>query len=56
MELLGDMRLMEPHFGPFGDHVTIGERKDHGLRPMYHKLGNHFGRGSSASSFRSIWR
>jgi hypothetical protein len=39
MELLDDMRYV----GPFGHRVSVGERKDRGLRPMYHKLRNHFG-------------
>jgi hypothetical protein len=26
MELLGDVGLMESHFSPFGDSVTVGAR------------------------------
>jgi hypothetical protein len=44
MELLGEMCHVESHFGPFGHRVSVGERKDRGLRPMYHKLRNRFGR------------
>jgi hypothetical protein len=38
MELLHDVRHVESHFDPFGDSVSVGERKEHGLRPMFHKL------------------
>jgi hypothetical protein len=44
MELLGDVGHVESHFGPFGDIVSVGAIKVHGLRRMYHRLGNHFGR------------
>jgi hypothetical protein len=42
MELLGDVRHVEPHFGPFRDRVSVYERKDRGLRPMYHKPEKSF--------------
>jgi hypothetical protein len=32
MKLIGDMGLVESHFGPFGDNITIGARLVHGLR------------------------
>ena len=44
MELLGDVGLVESHFCPFGDSVSVGARKVHDLRQMYHRLRNHFGR------------
>jgi hypothetical protein len=43
MELLGDVSHVEPHFGPFGDSVSVGARLVHGLRQTYHRLKNHFG-------------
>ena len=62
MELLGDEALVEAHFGPFGDSVSVGARQVHGLPQTYHRLRNHFGctngtprfRVSSESSFRSV--
>ena len=44
MELLGDMGHVEPRFDPFGDSVSVGARSMHGLRQMYHRLRNRFGR------------
>jgi hypothetical protein len=44
MELLGDVGYVESHFGPFGDSVSDGARLVHGLRRMYHRLRNLFGR------------
>jgi hypothetical protein len=32
MELLGDVRQVEAHFGPLGDNVNLEARKVHGLR------------------------
>jgi hypothetical protein len=32
MELLGDVGHVEPRFGLFGDSITVGARKVHGLR------------------------
>jgi hypothetical protein len=32
MEVLGDVGHVEPHFGPFGDSVSVGARSVHGLR------------------------
>jgi hypothetical protein len=40
IELLGDVGHVESHFDPFGNSV----RQVHGLRQMYHRLINHFGR------------
>jgi hypothetical protein len=44
MELLGDVGHAESRFGLFGDSVSVGARLVHGLRLMYHRLGNHFRR------------
>ena len=44
MELLGDVGHVEYHFILFGDSVSVGARYVHGLRQMYHRLRNHFGR------------
>jgi hypothetical protein len=41
MELLGDVGHMESHFFLFGDSISVGARKVHGLRQTYHRLGNH---------------
>jgi hypothetical protein len=41
---LGDMGQVEARFGPFGDSVNVGASSVHGLRRMYHRLKNHFGR------------
>jgi hypothetical protein len=30
--------------GPFGNTVSVGVRYVHGLRRMYHRIGNQFGR------------
>jgi hypothetical protein len=42
MELLGDVGHLESHFGPFGDVVSVSERKVHGLCQTYHRLRNGF--------------
>jgi hypothetical protein len=42
MELLGDKGHMESPFS-FGDGVSVGARKVHGLRQAYHRLKNCFG-------------
>ena len=42
MELLGDVGHVESGFGPFGDSVSIGARKVHGLRQVYLRLRKHF--------------
>ena len=34
IELLGDVGLVESHFGPFGDSVSVGANKVHDLRQM----------------------
>ena len=44
MELLGDMGHVESCFGPFGDSVSVSARYMRGLRQIYHRLRNHFGR------------
>ena len=44
MELLGDKAQVEARFGPFGDIVNLDARWVHGLRRMYHRLRNCFGR------------
>ena len=36
MGLVGDMGRVESHFDPFGDGVSVGARKGHGLRQTYH--------------------
>jgi hypothetical protein len=43
-ELQGDVGHVESHFSLFGDSVSFGAREVHGLRQMYHRLRNHFGR------------
>jgi hypothetical protein len=43
MELLGDVGQVEACFGLFGYCVNLDTRYMHGLRQMYHRLGNHFG-------------
>jgi hypothetical protein len=32
MKLIGVMGLVESHFGPFGDNITVGARLMHSLR------------------------
>ena len=44
MEVLGVMGHMESSLRPFGDSVSVGARLVHGLRQMYERLRNHFGR------------
>ena len=44
MELLGDKAQVEARFGPFGDSANLDARWVHGLRRMYHRLRNCFGR------------
>jgi hypothetical protein len=64
MELLGDVGPVESHFNPFGNSVSVGARLVHGLRQTCHWLriildvaeGTPWSRGSSGSSFRSVWR
>jgi hypothetical protein len=43
MELFGDMGHGESCFGLFGDGVSIGARRGHGLCQTYPRLGNRFG-------------
>jgi hypothetical protein len=42
MVLLHDVGPVEGRIGPFGDNVNLNARSMHGLRRMYHRLGNHF--------------
>jgi hypothetical protein len=42
--LLRDVGPVEARIGPFGDKVNLNARSVHGLRQMYHRLGNHFER------------
>jgi hypothetical protein len=44
MELLGDVALVESHFGSFRDGVSVRARQVHSLCQMYHRLRNSFGR------------
>jgi hypothetical protein len=44
MDLLGDVGHVESRFSPFGDSISVGARKMHGLRQTYRRLRNHFGR------------
>jgi hypothetical protein len=44
IEHLGDVAQVESHFGPLRDGVSLSVRYLHGLRQMYHRLRNHFGR------------
>jgi hypothetical protein len=43
MELLADEAQVEARFGPFGDSATLHARFVHGLRRIYHRLGNSIG-------------
>ena len=42
--ILGDMGHVESHFGLHGDSVSVGARQVHGLRWMYYRHTNCFGR------------
>jgi hypothetical protein len=44
MVLLGDEAQMEARLSPFGDSAILGVRLVHGLRLMYDRFRNHFGR------------
>jgi hypothetical protein len=44
MGLLGDVGLVEAHFGLFRDSVNLDTTLVHGLGRTYHWLGNYFGR------------
>ena len=44
MKLIGDVGLVESHFGPFRDAVSVGARLVHGLHHTYHRLSDYFGR------------
>ena len=50
MELLGDVGHLEYRFFPFGDSVSVGARKVHGLRQMYHRLRNRFDAADGTTS------
>jgi hypothetical protein len=41
---LGDKAQVEARFGLFKDSANLDARQVHGLRRMYHRLENHFGR------------
>ena len=41
---LGDEAQVEACFGPFEDSANLDVRLVHGLRQMFHRLGNCFGR------------
>jgi hypothetical protein len=43
MELLGDVGLVEPRFGLFGDCVNLSGTLVHGLGRTYHRLVYRFG-------------
>ena len=42
--VLCDEAQLEAHFGPFGNSANLDARSVQGLRRMYHRLGNRFGR------------
>jgi hypothetical protein len=42
MELLGDVGLMEPHFGLIGDNVSVGTRELHSLRQTFYRFRNRY--------------
>jgi hypothetical protein len=44
MVVLGYEAQVEAHFSLFLDSANLDTRKVHGLRRMYHKLRNSFGR------------
>ena len=44
MVLLGYEAPAEARFDTFRDSANLGETQVHGLRRMYHRLGNRFGR------------
>ena len=50
MELLGDVGHVESCFFPFGDSVSVGARKVHGLRQTYHRLRNRFDAAGTTSN------
>jgi hypothetical protein len=63
MELLGDVGLVESHFFPFGDNVSIGARCTVCAKCTIGSEiildapnGTHTRRASSESSFWSVWR
>ena len=44
MVLLGGEAQLEARFDPFGDRANLDARSVHGLRRMFLRLENHFGR------------
>ena len=50
MELLDDVGHAESGIGPFGDSVSIGARKVHGLRQTYHRLRNRLDAADGTTS------
>ena len=42
--LLGDEAHVEAHFDQLGNGANLDARQVHGLRRIYHRMGNHFGR------------
>ena len=53
MEHLGDKAQVEARFSPFGDSANLDARWVHGLRRMYHRLRNCFGR--TRWNFQVTW-
>ena len=49
MILLGDEAQLTVRFYPFGDSANLDATSVHGLRRMYHRLENRFGRTRSNS-------
>ena len=44
MVLLGDEAQVEARFSPCGESANLDARLVRGLRRMYHRLGDYFGR------------
>jgi hypothetical protein len=44
MEPLGGVGHVKSCFSPFGDGISVSARQVRGLRQMYHRLSNRFGR------------
>jgi hypothetical protein len=42
MVLLGDEVQVDARFGLFGDSANLDARLVHGLRRLYHRIGNRF--------------
>jgi hypothetical protein len=57
MVLQGDVGNVESCFGPFGDSIGVDARKVHGLRQIYRRLRNCFGRTRRYSSMMRLkWK